>query len=233
MAGLLYYLPATMKQSPESFLQERLGFTGAIKHRGVAGKGPDSGAGVIFAIDATAPKPLGYFSDRQTWEKAPAQDWYIGRMNDEPPTPAELARTEFHPGHIVRLNDGNDWIAPVVRLASGDINLPSALKLNDEGALTPKPLARYEAIIAVASEVWKDMERLAQGEDTSSIETDFDYGIQALALNYHLAAEEVSFLELLTNTLVGQIVLALIDWPTVIMLTKELDEKKVDAGASG
>ncbi len=230
MAGLLYFASEAATPALKEHLKS-LGMANPIK-RGCE-NGPGAADGGIFARDLDHGK-VGYFPSTQTWIKAPGADWFIGWHNDSPPMPADLQRAELLPGHAVTLDDGNAWTIPIVRLVTGDIGLPQRLGLDDNGQVVKKPLDRYAELTAIAEELWT----LLQGQQeaaASSLEIDWDYGIKALATNYYLSGQEISALGLFTEKKLGEAVLALVDFPTLKLLVKELAEtqkKKPNLSAS-
>ena len=228
MAGFLYYLPQPLTK--EAFQQSRSNvFDAGLVARGVEA-GPDGKAGLIVARSGENAPRIGYWADRQHWQKVPTANWWLGWENGAQPAPADLIRAETFPGHEIELEDGNDWTIPVVRLLTGDSAMPQGLGLGPDGKVIQRALARYEKITAVAQAIWESLEQQA-GAQEPGIDVEWDYGIAALAMNYHVGPEEVDALRLLSTPNLGKILLALIDWPTFLELYKEASQKKT-AGPS-
>jgi len=226
MAGFLYYVPEslTIGEFRRSHLT-RFGEVLSLATRGVEA-GPDGKSGTILVIEREHKPRPGYFAERQEWQQAPGAAWWVGWERESRPIPVDLQRDEVVAGHEIKLEDGNLWTIPLVRLAMGGSALDQRLRLRADGGLIEQPLQRYAAITRLAEQIWQLVRGQADQEEPA-IEVEWDHAIQALAMNYYLAAEEVSVLGLLTKKRIGDILLALIDWPTFTKLLKEMNKKKV------
>ena len=249
MAGLLYYVPGHTGQMMSGDAC-KLGLAHAFGHlkdegllcRGVYNKGPDekdggSGAGTVVAEPTFAGK-VGVFSDRQTWRKVPGSDAYVGYYTDDPPKPADVARSQMLPGHRVELGDGQKWTVPIARgiAEHGDnmmigCTLPTAMAIDDdgnwqEGAVVPK----YAALWKLAEQWWDTVvtaSAAVEGADVSDagliveLADQNDAALLVLSANYRLGKAEVVLLGLFTSDTYGELLGALIDMPTMLAWQKK------------
>jgi len=241
----LYYLPAAMRTLPKDFVAARAGVFGA--GAGVTfchtEKGPDEGRGIVCAPvlgGRSAPDRVGHYSGEQVWQRTP-RPWWIGFYESRRPMPETLARSEAYPGHKVTLQDGSEWLVPVGRLWNGADPFPKKLRLDPEtGRWKETPLDRFARITERAGEVFADLMAAAWSEDedgnpTVSFNVDTDLAVEALGLNYHVGAEEISALGLLTSENVGYIAQAFVDFPTwkILLDARNDAKKKATRPASG
>jgi hypothetical protein len=86
---------------------------------GEVGAGPDGGHGMLvlpwFNRDGNATNPpLAFTPDKQRWVAHPTANYWLGYWKEQPPTPADLARSNPvpYPGTPRKLEDGQTWILP-------------------------------------------------------------------------------------------------------------------------
>ena len=240
MSGFLYFLP-TSGPTVADFGEGRAdvftrsagalpGETPSFERAPVLQNGPSGQAGVVLALKSAGyrvPARFGYYPQEQTWQKAPGGEWWLGIENAARPTPEQLARADLCAGHEIKLGDRNLWTVPIARLVSGTSAFPQRLALGPDGKLQVTPMARFDEISKAAEAVWEGMVSGAAEKDGSkvlTIENGWEIAVQALAVNYHLGALEVSALGLLTTISLRQVLLALVDWPTVERLLKAKGE---------
>lgn len=255
MAGLLYYLPTEKAAlTPEQIEDAGLGYALPRKcpqpMRSVQG-GPDQQQGVIIAVEGSISGGLiGYYPDRQTWRRLPSGAAWVGYYTDQPPTPAELVRDKQLPGHLVTLGDDQDYEIPVARGFSDDEEnvggyqaLPSISTLDDEGNWTPGGVVAKHAELWEVAQRWWDSFVGAAAEDQQPTETgglrvEFDFAglndaaLTALATNYRLGKAEVALLGLFDQEIVREILLAVIDWPTIENWLKKKEANSRTAAGS-
>ncbi len=244
MAGLLYFLPKLHGLAKADLAKYGLagvfGAAGPV-FRGTA-DGPGKEAGIVFSIGkpgAGDPSPS-YVPAKQRWEKAKTADYWLGVWEEKPPTPEALLRDENFVGHWVQLTDGNRWLVPVARLCSGQILMPQSLSLGPDGGIVKAALPRFAKFCADGERVWSqfldenktELELQLENFEPHTLKEQWGLAIEALALNYHIGPEEVSFLGLLTTHNIRSVLQAVIDIPTLEVFAKaraQEELKKKDA----
>ena len=246
MSGLLYYLPGETPAIKQPRLNE-LGLGYALNPYGPRGcaRGPDGGQGIVLA-HPDHPR-LGYYANEQVWRKMAGsfdngcRPW-VGYQTDARPTPADLLRPDALVGHPVNLGDGNDWTVPIARrLIPTDDNsnllaacmLPKAIDVDDDGNWVEGDIRpRYESLWQVATSWWNKAHTVDDDEvdDDGVARLRFDLddiysgAVVALQANYRIGQTEVAMLGLLDEINVGQVLEALVDWPTAKAWLAELAE---------
>jgi len=252
MAGLLYYVPnrkhATLADLGELGLA--YAFEGDCTPRGT--RGPDGADGVILA-DCRRVESIGHYADRQQWQQIPgnpAGAW-VGRYTDQPTLPEDLQRLESLPGHMVRLADGREWLVPVARgwaeqggEAVWYVALPQTMKLDENGTtwVQGDVLDRYGPLWQLACRWWDFRFGSAAEDDCEGAQRGMDFAacadaaVAALAVNYRLSAIEVSLLGLLADGIPPQILMAVVDWPTMenfLERKKKQEAQEAETSAAG
>lgn len=241
MPGMLYFVPTDR----ENLSLEELagaGLAHALEKSAArcrAAKGPGGGPGLVVVPacpGGEAPR-AGYYSDSQLWEEGPKDGegnvrWWLGCEKDARPGPDDLARSEQFGGHKVRLADGSDWLVPVARHVGGETPFPRALSLV-EGRWEPgRVKARFGWLWEQAARIWDALGQV-EGATEVSFEDEVGIAVEALALNYRLGPHEVSFLELLDTRVEAEVVLALIDWPSVVEIQKKIQRGEISTEPGG
>jgi len=221
MSGLLYFLPG--RRAATATAIAAAGLSDVVEHfaqrEALTGPGGESGLVIAPACPDGKAAQCGYFPASQHWVAATCGRYWIGRETDNPPLPEDLQRPEMVAGHLVALEDGNEWLIPVARHFAQGTALPQALLLGPDGQLVAEALPRFAKLSSHAERAFDDFCRAAgspndaEGEPLTIAEI-WAIAIEALALNYRISAEEVSFLHLLTTQNTLRIAEALIDWPT-------------------
>jgi hypothetical protein len=159
MATLLYYTPGNKTVSPQFAVE--LGITGGncdgqIENRGV-NTGPDNKSGCVFSFlpanDKGKISRVGYYPDNQIWQDA--GKFWIGREKDAAFIPADFERRETISGHLVKLEDGNEYLVPVGRIFPQGTVFPSALILGPGGEMVQEPLSKYARLIQHAERIFE------------------------------------------------------------------------------
>jgi hypothetical protein len=250
MSTFLYYsgqsfLPAILKH-----LAPRLE---AGTHQQQVLRGPDQQAGtLICAADRLDAGRLKYRREEQYWhlvEAAGRPAYWIGTINGEEPAPEDLARNKRIPGHLVELADGRNWLCPVARGQAAQDGrmvwyhtLPRTIVLDAESdrQWTEGPVVpRYARLWQLAGAYWQARVGSAMPDAAEGGEVTFDFqeaaaaAVECLTVNYRLSAVEVSMLALLDTEAPRRILDALIDWPTLVKLSSELQKKTESAASAG
>jgi hypothetical protein len=238
MAGFLYFAPTDKSELSAGDLAA-LGLAYAFDGQHVArgcSAGPGGKRGLVVVADGFDLGRLGYYPDRQEWRCIPKSEIWCGLFKDDRPAPADLARQQPLPGHLVKLADDRKWLVPVARalVADGDqlafqCRLPCATSLDDNGEWRRDGvMPRYASIWSIAERWWDTAfpaEEEGTGAETPKLTFDFgeanDAAAQVLGVNYRLGRMEASHLGLLTEQSVGSILLALVDWPVAAAWLKK------------
>lgn len=249
MAGLLYYVPERKHALVDDL--DELGLAYAFERdctpRGT--RGPDGADGVILA-DCERVERIGYYADRQQWQKIPgnpAGAW-VGRYTDGAIKPEDLERIETLPGHMVRLADGQEWLVPVARgwaeqggEAVWYVALPQKTQVDENGNWTQGDvLDRYGPLWQLARRWWDFQFATAAEDEPEGAQPGFDFAaradaaVTALAVNYRLSPIEVSLLGLFADGIPQQILMAVVDWPTMQkFLKKKQQDQSTETSAAG
>lgn len=244
MPGFLYYLPTFAQAATLDDVAAVI--PGRFETRFLKSEvhgGPDGNRGLLVSDPKRLPaEKLAYLADKQTWLKAPGDGaGWVGWYSAEPPRPRDLLRSQSLDGHLVRLGDGREWLAPVARgireLHGEPIAyraVPGGATLGDDGQWTGGAIQpRYRRLWEIATSF---AEAFFESDDAAAgIEFDYDdqqsRAVECLAANYAIGAIEVSALGLLDDQLYAarEILKASIDWPT---LERWLKKKAAETSAS-
>jgi hypothetical protein len=244
MAGLLYYFPG--KTRPEVLPDKLRGALG-LAHAFPEGatprectRGPDGGQGIVVADGRhVSEQQLGHYPELQRWAALPAHPAraWLGVVLADPPRPADLARAQQLPGHLVELADGQRWLCPVARKSI----LPQAIGPDDQlhyanavphvsgldasGAWTATGVVPRYAQLWPLAEAWFDVWLAAEVDEQATATFDFaglhDAAVACLAANYRVSKAEIAVLGLLTEAHAVEVLHALIDWPTIEAFLKK------------
>jgi hypothetical protein len=252
MSTFLYYAAQSFACRIEEHLRDRLE---AGMHQQAVLRGPDTANGMLFAAaDRLDRERLKYRPDEQHWELVGAMGdyrpaYWLGTLKGEEPSPENLVRKKTLPGHTVDLADGHRWLCPVARgQAAQDGRLvwyhtlprtlvlqPETDRLWGEGNVVP----RYARLWHLAGQYWQARVGSAMPDASAGEEVSFDFqgaaaaAVECLATNYRVSAIEVSRLGLLDTDAPRKILDALIDWPTLVKLSAELQKKTESAASAG
>ena len=250
MATLLYYAAQAFVPAIVKHLATRMDNG---QHQQAVLRGPDGQNGTLLAAaDRLEPGRVKYRPLEQRWqlvEAAGRPAYWIGVINDDLPGPDDLVRKKTLPGHEIELGDGRKWLCPVARGQAAQDGrlvwyhtLPRSIVLQsesdrnwDEGSVVP----RYARLWQLASSYWRARLGSAIADAADGEEVSFDFqgaaaaAVECLAVNYRLTAVEVSMLALLDTGSPRQVLDALIDWPTLVKLSAELQKKTACEASAG
>ena len=228
MTGFIYHIPkyggaanyeAIKIRFPQ--LAEQFGQI-SFDSRKITG-GPSGENGMIFSmkgrLKGTADKGLRYEPEKQTWQKTKEGFW-VGYWNEFKPTPEDLQRPAIQGGYKVPLNDGEQWIIPIIRqVETQGSALPEGMTMDAEGEIVFQPLEPYVEITQMADRVWRQAlidtgidldsegEPLPEGEKSESIVGDFEpmsvadrwkFVITGFTMNYFVGETEIAMLKVVT-----------------------------------
>ena len=191
--------------------------------------GPDGNPGVVIAAKRTAGR-VGYYPDVQTWQQIPGSEAWIGYVTAEPPKPADLLRSKPIAGHEVELGDGQRWLVPIASQATekegeyaGNVcALTVGLMRDSDGRWVRGEVAdKHKSLWDLAEPCWDALVRGTEGPLRDSLPAQGEAAVAVLSGNYRLSDTEVDLLGLLDDKNVTEILLALVDWPTVTELLKK------------
>jgi len=162
---------------------------------------------------------------------------WVGFYSECPPMPDDLARERMLEGHRVTLGDENDWLIPIARGCQNDESelvfyqaLPTRVGVDDEGNwIADGVLPKYAVLWQIAGAYWDAIVGSLSGDDLQAADLEFDFedandkALTALAANYRIGKVEVAMLGLFDNQMISQVLLALIDWPKILLW---LEKKK-------
>jgi hypothetical protein len=191
---------------------------------------------------------MAYRPEEQTWrqlQSSPGGVW-VGMQDADPPAPFSLARTKQIPGHVVELADGNQWTIPVARawtcvedVPTYGAALPRYLDVDPDGHWVYGDVQReYAALWGAAEEFGGYIagmvaENASQGFAMLDPNRYYGAAVTALATNYAVSATELVMLQCLTEPAVQEVLLALIDWPTLqdlMVKKKRFESSAIDLG---
>ena len=193
-------------------------------------RGPAGQAGSVASPDTEA--SVRYNADAQTWRQVPKSDIWVGYETDRPPTPADLIVADVTPGHEVTLG-GQQWVIPVARSVNPAHALPETYGVDDEGQWIKRGVInRHRQLWEYATEWWDyciahqfDSQEDDEDDEKDTVTIRFDHGADAalcgLATNYRVSAIEVDLLALFDESRICEILMAMVDWPTVLGFLKK------------
>lgn len=214
-APLVYFLTGSARM-PE-YCNE-VGFRIATKSPAT---GPDGSTGTLAS-------PL---TDAGSLEVVEGQRWFpmaggiqlgVFQSPEVRVRPEQLARSQQRPGHLVRLGDGQEWLIPVARLASGGPGLPRRRAIRADGSIGWEVDEAHRELSDFANVAWD----FRNGVVCDVTEEDLDrFAAQALAVNYRIGLHEAVALGLFTDVSLRGIVDALLDWPEVLRVIEQATKK--------
>lgn len=222
----IYFVPGMMGR-----INEVTGWKSRVDgsaRKGEITSGPDGGKGTILADKRVPASEFGFYPDCQQWERD--GDLWVGMRTDAPITPEHLARENQIPGHMVTMNDGNQWQIPaVVKWTSQGMqpNVPQVLTWKDNGwyyngvvreyeELYQKTVPFFDAWLASLKQLKKPQEQPVEVEVSIGELDEMALFVKGLATNYRVSAIEISMLRLAREDAVSEALFAMIDHPTII-----------------
>lgn len=197
MPGLLYYFPGESRHNVQD-AKELPHFNTHLQH--LAGgsfdcrqhaKGPEGTEGFMVAVQDLEGKVLvaNYDAEKQDWYAVKQDDkplYWIGWEKKAKPGPKDLARKKQLRGHEVKLNDGNEWLIPVVGPAFS--NLPQEFVVNDKGECELAVEKRYMDVFKMSEKFFEYV-----NGDGKAYRTDIcQYLAKVIGLNYMVGLHECS-----------------------------------------
>lgn len=227
MSRFLYYFPGAKSQSDVEGVIEGAGLDGVIEPGNRlygSSTGPD-GLGGMIMVNGGDPSPR-YLEDLQRWHECADGAFWVGYTTESPPGPADLARPELVDGHLVRLEDGQDWLVPVVRAFMGGTHLPERVSLSASGEVETRLLPSYVDLSRRLEAVF-DMVQESDGRITfETTQEPFDLASDGLGVNYFAGRWELSALGIFTTVNLIDVLEALLDVPTYEKVAEFMGDKK-------
>lgn len=217
MAQFLYFFDNAVGLLPTDIVKAGLGHVLPRCRKTAVSCGPGGVAGVV-AVHSGA--EIGYYADKQTWRKRGPGVW-VGVWNElAKPEPEELAIDDQQPGHLVKLRDEREWLAPLAREWDGEQQsfraaVPAGLDLDDEGRwITGAVEARYARLWEIAGKRWA---MVSDDKSSATVGDLCDWAVECLQVNYRIDRAEAAMLGLFDSQARAAIAVldAAIDWPTI------------------
>lgn len=199
--------------------------------RGTA-QGPGGGDCMLVCIGGDT-KQLYFKPKEQNWTESMNGQYRVGFTNDNKPTEEILRRKKQLAGHEVEMGDSGKWLVPVARIIGGGSMLPASLVLGKKGEVVREELPQYAQFSAKAEGLWEDFRvenKWKKGEIKLTVAKRMTLAAEALAWNYHIGTEEINLLKLITTQNLGEIMAAIIDVPTLVKVSEEMENQKKNAG---
>jgi hypothetical protein len=252
MASYVIYIPGKSAANPQHLHEVGLGdilADGASPEFIDVQKGPDGGSGVLCGWrkgDLATDCHLGVHESQQ-WIAAtedpelelPAKRWWLGVELQRKVQPEDIERSELLKGQYVTLNDGASWLIPQVSL------LPHNLNKASDGKWRRFPKPQYASWIQRADEYFRKIAeetervRILADEDPEidptqatfpvSINDGCQFACEALMINYRLAPDIISALDLLDDHAIAEVVVATIELDQILEV-RELKKKYSPVG---
>jgi hypothetical protein len=187
-------------------------------------QGPD-GPGLLIAEATAGADYLHYTADKQTWSKRFGYTSLVGTWDDQPITPAQLARPKLIEGEQIELLDGHRWQVPRLRQWRDEDQLrwehalPRVMQQSQTtgrfvlGSVIPKYRQLWETSLRIADSMFGQLQAADSAELEDSVVEQF--ACDLLAANYRVDASVISHLQLLTPELCGAVIRAGLDWETL------------------
>ena len=208
MPGFLYFRSGSTKPIDADGVRSLgighiLDGNSSVETRATNSSSPSGVAGLIFADPARQKygQPIGYFPEKQTWERYPDQpDLHIGYWNDGKPEPADLRRDIFLRTHEIKLDDEKYWEIPIVGHLDGEqfqSDLPAYMALDKNGRrVRGKVVAKHNGLWEIVSTLaGKFFETNAENEPPTDDEV-WNATLALLQSVYVIDAMEMAILEM-------------------------------------
>lgn len=203
--------------------------------------GPGGTAGVVVMDQScvSSDRMPKYHRESQRWEKRFGFDGtWIGCWDNWQPTPEHLARSKQVPGKEIKLDDGNQWIVPLIRTWMDDIEanqvLPSCClarsyrRSHETGNLVPgEVVAEFRDLWLAACDMSNVMlEQLFGGNTRIEVDQADKFVERVLSTNYRVSLEEIGFLGLLNDNSYGEVIRMALDWSTLMERLKNWESRQ-------
>jgi len=231
--GLIYFIPEVQGQQPFHARAKEIGLCidPSAGVANVSAESPSGEPGCVAGSPGT--KHIGYHPEEQIWQKVAKGAAWIGLQKGIPIMPDTLERPEAINGHLVKLEDGNEWMIPVARWYSADgvrPGLPQVIALDENGEITSSVSARYEDFWERSIQI-RDAYLSVEEGDTLTVVQGFEFSCEAICLNYYIGSLEISVMKLLTDSVIFQIIQAVMDQPGLIEMISD-SQKKTEESVS-
>lgn len=184
----------------------------------------------VLLMGAGKDTKLLYFRPKeQNWQKSMNGKYWLGFYTDDRPTERDLRRKRQLAGHEIELADGDRWLIPTARMLSGGSTLPQSLILGKNGEVLTEELSEYAQFSSKVGQLWEDFQcenKWKEGELKLTVTERMRLAIEALAWNYHIGVDEANLLKLITTQNISEILAAIIDVPTLIRVSEEVQAEK-------
>lgn len=195
--------------------------------------GPGQQPGAIFAwqlgaLENPAAEPMfGYYPAKQEWTPQRGGAFYLGCEPARPVTPLCVARRKQLPSLNATLRDGQEWKVPIT------CQLPQVWGLDEAGEFATRIAPEYRDYCELSQRVYLAFFNAAKeaeerGQDMPLPAEVWEYCCRALALNYRLNEDVISWLGLIASDNFVQILMASIE----IDLIREVEGCKKKMGSS-
>lgn len=232
MAGFLYFTPS--RQLPDEL---SYAFEGKPIQREVLFGGPNGGAGMLWADrtwDANLHR-VGYFAEEQEWAPIAEQIW-VGWYRDDRPTEKDLQRKEQLAGHVVKFEDGSEWLMPVARYWHDSMTyqdmLPRLLSMKDGKFVKSDVIPKYRELWKVATE-WFDHWNTQTRNGEVTIDEASHWCSPIICANYRATMAELVALGIVSEDTQSEILGAVIDLPGLARKKKQAAQLKNESTARG
>lgn len=250
MAGFLYYIPTRRAADIDAAALAAAGVGYAFEPESriakvdvSRGPGDELAEGVIVCDERSAGRRgVGLYADAQTWRKIPNADAWCGYWVDDPPSPADVARTIVIPGRLVLLGDGREWLIPIARqvrevptgpepdaiaIPAAVCALPSITDVDDTGRWVVGGLRpEYARLWAIACAWWDAcLVGVFSSDGGDRVTVEFadttESALIALRTNYRVDRIEVVALGLFDAKTTAQVLNALCDLEAATAILKK------------
>lgn len=195
--------------------------------------GPSGERGHYWYVDnpddpASLPRTT-YDASTQTWRRVGDAQLWVGWNNDQPPTPASLARSTQFDGPKARLADGNYWQIP------NGMRLPYTFGRDDHGEVIKRRRADIQNIYDRTVWAFGECRELAAA-DIAITEDNAgklgDYCGWLLSLNYRITPAMIWALDLLDHATIWNTMAASTDFDAINRLIDSLSGRSTNEGAT-
>lgn len=228
MSSFLYFVPgldkpASLEDAASAGVAYAFESKGRLQCAPINGRTPTGSPGMLlFDQQRLGAAPPGYRPDEQTWRKIPGSETWAGFYKEHRPTPESLARSEQLTGELLNLGDGQQWLAPQLKVFAGEQGFqpayPLIADLDENGNWVSGGASPASA------KMEKLFERLMDGMAGEGLSTNdgLDMACQLLAINYAIDRVEAAMLRLLeTNETLGRILRVASDWDAAMEWAKK------------
>ena len=219
MSQFLYFFENAVGLLPADVARAGCGHVLPTMRKTAVSTGP-GGVGGVCAV--ASGEHIGFYPDKQTWRRlAAGSKVWVGMWTELPkPGPDDLSLGDQQPGHLVKLRDGREWLAPVAREwdAATQVyrpRVPAALDLDESGewvrgAVEP----RFARLWEIASLRW---DTLSNPDAVASVSQLCDWAVECLQVNYRIGRVEAAMLGLFDDQALAALSIldASVDWPTI------------------